>query len=154
MQDDPSELYEGGMPKSIEVILRNDLCDTAQPGDNCTFTGMLCVVPEIASMLRPGERTQITSRNMELDRGNSIGLEGVTGLKQTGVRDLNYKLVFMASYVRVENSQFKQDMDEEDGADTLEVEYSDEREIKKISKHFPLSTQEKISQIVENPNKY
>jgi DNA replication licensing factor MCM6 len=52
------------MPRSFEVILRNDLCDTAQPGDTCIFTGMLCVVPDISSMLKPGERTQVISRNI------------------------------------------------------------------------------------------
>ena len=45
VQDDPSELLEGGMPKSFDVVLRNELCDVAQPGDNCVFTGTLCVAP-------------------------------------------------------------------------------------------------------------
>ena len=45
VQDDPSETPEGGMPRSMEVILRNDICEAAQPGDSCTFTGMLCVIP-------------------------------------------------------------------------------------------------------------
>lgn len=105
VQDDPSELPEGGMPRSIEVILRNDLVDTAQPGDTCIFIGMLCVVPDISSMLKPGERTQVIMKNTE--RGNAIGMQGVTGLKQTGVRDLNYKLAFIACNVKVQNQQFK-----------------------------------------------
>lgn len=52
-------------------------------------------------MLSPGQKAQVDSRSHELDRGNSIGIEGVTGLKQTGVRDLNYKLVFIANNVQV-----------------------------------------------------
>ena len=76
---------------------------------------MLCVVPEIASLISPGQRVQLLNKTGQEDRGgNSIGLEGVTGLKQTGVRDLNYKLVFMVNYVKVENKQFKHEVDEED----------------------------------------
>ena len=47
-------------------------------------------------------------------RGNAIGMEGVTGLKQTGVRDLNYKLAFIACNVKVQNQQFKHEVDEEE----------------------------------------
>ena len=61
------------MPRSFEVILRNDLCDTAQPGDTCIFTGMLCVVPDLVSMLKPGERNQVISKNID-QKGNSIGM--------------------------------------------------------------------------------
>jgi hypothetical protein len=38
-------------------------------------------------------------------------MEGVTGLKQTGVRDLNYKLVFIAGNVKVQNQQFKHEIE-------------------------------------------
>lgn len=110
VQDDPSQLAEGGMPRSFEVILRNDLCDKAQPGDTCVFTGMLCVAPEISSLLKPGEKTQSIFKNTE-QKGNSIGLEGVTGLRETGVRDLNYKLVFLANNVKVQNQQFKHEVE-------------------------------------------
>lgn len=110
VQDDPSELPEGGMPRSFEVILRNDLVDVAQPGDTCVFTGMLCVVPDIASMLKPGEKAQVVQRSND-QKGNAIGLEGVTGLRQTGVRDLNYKLIFIAGNVKVQNQQFKHEID-------------------------------------------
>ena len=41
-------------------------------------------------------------------------MEGVNGLKETGVRDLNYRLVFIANNVRVQNQQFKHDVAEED----------------------------------------
>ena len=43
------------MPRSIDVIMRNDLVDSVKPGDLCSFLGYLAVVPDIASMTKPGE---------------------------------------------------------------------------------------------------
>lgn len=45
------------MPRSIDVILRNEIVDAAKPGDKCIFTGTLVVVPDIVSLLKPGEKT-------------------------------------------------------------------------------------------------
>ena len=44
------------MPRSMDVILRNEIVDTAKPGDRCIFTGTLVVVPDIVSLLKPGEK--------------------------------------------------------------------------------------------------
>lgn len=57
------------MPRSINIILRNYNVEKAQPGDMCKFVGYLCVVPEIVSMLKPGERTTLNTRNADT-RGN------------------------------------------------------------------------------------
>lgn len=59
------------MPRSINIVLRNHNAEKAQPGDMCKFVGYLCVVPDIASMLKPGERTVVSSRNMDT-RGNTM----------------------------------------------------------------------------------
>jgi len=60
------------------------------------------VLPEIASMLKPGERTQISTRSNET-RGLAQN-EGISGIK--GMRDLSYKLIFQAINIKVENNQF------------------------------------------------
>jgi len=44
------------MPRSTDVIVRNSMVDMAKPGDSCLITGTLIVVPEVATLLRPGER--------------------------------------------------------------------------------------------------
>jgi hypothetical protein len=36
----------------------------------------------------------------------------VTGLKQTGVKDLNYKLSFIAGNIKIQNQQFKHEVNE------------------------------------------
>lgn len=71
MQEDPNTIPPGGMPRSINIVLRNHNAEKAQPGDMCKFVGYLCVVPDIASMLKPGERTVVSSRNMDT-RGNMM----------------------------------------------------------------------------------
>ncbi len=54
-------------------------------------------------MLKPGERTQISTRSNDT-RGAMNDMEGVTGV--TGIRELNYKLIFVAINIIVENNQF------------------------------------------------
>lgn len=44
------------MPRSTDVILRDELVDSAKPGDRCIFTGTLVVVPDIVSLMKPGEK--------------------------------------------------------------------------------------------------
>lgn len=52
------------MPRSIDVIIRNDNTEKGQPGDICRFIGYLCVVPDIVSMLKPGERLSLSTRSI------------------------------------------------------------------------------------------
>ena len=92
------------MPRSIDVILRNEIVDTAKPGDRCIFTGTLVVVPDIVSLLKPGEKVQVTFKGDKSRRAETAG-DGVTGLKQLGVRDMSYKLVFMANSVHSSDSK-------------------------------------------------
>lgn len=133
VQEDPMVIPPGSMPRSLDVILHNEMVEKAQPGDICQFFGQMSVVPDIVSMIKPGDRTQVLTKNTET-RGNTVGMEGVTGLKQTGVRDLNYKLVFICSYVTVDNNQFSTDNEQgnDDEDNDLEEEvgvqgYTDEK---------------------------
>jgi len=49
-------LPSGAVPRSIDIILRNEQVEKAQPGDKVLLTGTLIVVPEVVSMYKPGER--------------------------------------------------------------------------------------------------
>ena len=42
----------------------------------------------------------------KMARSDQRQLDGVGGLKETGIRDLSYKLVFIASYVATSDSRF------------------------------------------------
>lgn len=84
---------------SVEVILRAEAVETAQAGDKCDFTGTLIVVPDVGSISLPGARAESSSRKP----GEGPESEGVRGLKNLGVRDLNYRLAFLACSVTQSN---------------------------------------------------
>lgn len=58
VQENSNEIPAGSMPRSIDVIVRNEQVDRAKPGDKCVFTGTLIVVPDIAQLRAPGERPE------------------------------------------------------------------------------------------------
>jgi len=94
IQETPEELPRGAVPRTFEIIVRGDAVEEAQPGDHAEFTGTLVVVPDVAAMMGPSA-VRDSRRNGPQDAGK----EGVTGLKELGVRDLNYRLAFLAYHV-------------------------------------------------------
>lgn len=46
----------GSLPRTIEVILRNDVVEHARAGDETNFTGTLLVVPDVAAISAPGDK--------------------------------------------------------------------------------------------------
>lgn len=42
----------------MEVILRNNIVESARAGDEMVFVGTLLVVPDVAAITAPGERVQ------------------------------------------------------------------------------------------------
>ena len=49
-QESTSDIPSGSMPRTLDVILRNDVVDKARAGDRCIFTGTLIVVPDISQV--------------------------------------------------------------------------------------------------------
>jgi len=97
IQETQAELPRGSIPRSVEVVLRAEAVETAQAGDRCDFTGTLIVVPDVGSMTTPGARAETSSK---VGKGaDGYNNEGVRGLKTLGVRDLTYKLAFLACTV-------------------------------------------------------
>lgn len=95
VQENPDEVPAGSLPRTIDVILRNDIVESVRPGDKAVFSGSLVVVPDVAALTAPGERLQ--TRLSGVDRSNPT--EGITNLRngpaRTGVRELTYKLAFI-----------------------------------------------------------
>ncbi|XP_032781435.2 LOW QUALITY PROTEIN: zygotic DNA replication licensing factor mcm6 [Daphnia magna] len=102
IQETQAELPRGCIPRSVEVILRAEAVETAQAGDKCDFTGTLIVVPDVGSISLPGARAESSARKP----GEGPESEGVRGLKNLGVRDLNYRLAFLACSVTQSNPMF------------------------------------------------
>ena len=63
----------GSLPRSMEVIVRNDAVERCRAGDTVLFVGTPIVVPDVAALTAPGERIQTRqgivrmclSRNMQ-----------------------------------------------------------------------------------------
>jgi len=95
------------MPRSIDIIMRGDIVDMAKPGDKSIFSGTLVVVPDIVQLMKPGEKHQSSKMDMaKMARSEMKPMDGVGGLKETGIRDLSYKMVFIASFVSTSDSRF------------------------------------------------
>jgi DNA replication licensing factor MCM6 len=107
VQEYSSDIPAGSMPRSIDVILRGEIVDIPKPGDKAVFTGKLVVVPDVLQMLKPGEK--ITSQNVDttrMKRNDAHSMDGVSGLRKIGVKDLTYKMVFISSSVSAGDTRF------------------------------------------------
>ncbi|KAI9513229.1 MCM-domain-containing protein [Russula earlei] len=103
IQENPSEIPTGSMPRSLDVILRSELVERAKAGDKCVFTGTFIVVPDVSQLGLPGGNNAELQREANRNGAKSasaIGGSGVTGLKSLGVRDLQYKTAFLACMVQ------------------------------------------------------
>ncbi|GAD98174.1 DNA replication licensing factor Mcm6, putative [Paecilomyces variotii No. 5] len=98
LQESSHEIPTGSMPRTMDVILRGEMVDRAKAGERCIFTGTLIVVPDVSQLGLPGVRPE-ASRDNGAFRGSEVGGGGVSGLKSLGVRDLTYRLAFLACMV-------------------------------------------------------
>ncbi|EEB91844.1 hypothetical protein MPER_09732, partial [Moniliophthora perniciosa FA553] len=94
IQENPSEIPTGSMPRSLDVILRSELVERAKAGDKFTFTGTFIVVPDVSQLGLPGGNQSQLQREANRGANGAAGgiAGGVTGLKSLGVRDLQYKM--------------------------------------------------------------
>uniref|UniRef100_A0A8C9LHM9 DNA replication licensing factor MCM6 n=1 Tax=Piliocolobus tephrosceles TaxID=591936 RepID=A0A8C9LHM9_9PRIM len=107
LQEIAQESPPGSMPRNMDVILRNDIVDTVHAGDRIIVTGCLIVVPEIPTLMKPGNIPRSVARQMLKKNENSLVSQGLTGIKGVGVRDLNHKLCIYACQIEKLNSSKK-----------------------------------------------
>ncbi|KAH6676589.1 MCM2/3/5 family-domain-containing protein [Halenospora varia] len=100
VQENSSEIPTGSMPRTLDVILRGEIVERAKAGEKCIFTGALIVVPDVSQLGLPGVRPMAVRDN----QNRSGDASGVTGLKALGVRDLTYRLAFLACMVTPDTS--------------------------------------------------
>lgn len=60
----------------------------------------MVVIPDILALSAPGERSEVSRQASQRSNG-AAGHEGVRGLRALGVRDLSYRLAFIANSVQV-----------------------------------------------------
>lgn len=106
----------GCIPRSLEVILRAECVEKTQAGDRCEFIGTLIVVPDVSKLSSLGIENwlvlkkfnqifklkllnQATRAETSARVNGSDDNEGVSGLKALGIRELTYKMAFLAFHV-------------------------------------------------------
>lgn len=95
VQESENEVPAGAMPRSIDIIVRDEITERCKPGDKVLITGSLIVVPDVPSLMSPTElKTQVRRTLQTRSDAAYGGGEGVRGLKGLGNRDLTYKLAF------------------------------------------------------------
>ncbi|KAJ1527696.1 hypothetical protein ONE63_007655 [Megalurothrips usitatus] len=139
IQETQAELPRGTIPRSVEIILRAEIVETVQAGDRYDFTGTLIVVPDVGVLANPGTRAEMSSRH----KGGESQPEGVRGLKSLGVRELNYRMAFLACSVAATSSRFG-------GIDQLGEEMSAEM----MKKHMSDAEWDKIYEMSRDRNLY
>ncbi|XP_015868195.2 DNA replication licensing factor MCM6 [Ziziphus jujuba] len=120
MQETSNEIPPGSLPRSLDIVLRHEIVEKARAGDTVIFTGTVVVVPDIMALASPGERAECR-RGASQGKNAMLGQEGVRGLKALGVRDLSYRLAFIANSVQISDGRRdndirnrKKDADDED----------------------------------------
>uniref|UniRef100_A0A673AWI3 DNA replication licensing factor MCM6 n=1 Tax=Sphaeramia orbicularis TaxID=375764 RepID=A0A673AWI3_9TELE len=131
IQETQAELPRGSIPRSLEIILRAEAVETAQAGDRCDFTGTLIVVPDVSQLSTPGVRAETSTRVAGGPQG--FEAEGLRGLKALGVRELSYRLAFLACNVAPTNPRFggKELREEEQTAESIKSQMT-EKEWEKV----------------------
>ncbi|KAG2689409.1 hypothetical protein I3760_09G137700 [Carya illinoinensis] len=102
MQETSKEIPAGSLPRSLDVILRHEIVEQARAGDTVIFTGTVVVIPDILALASPGERAECR-REAPQRKDSAVGNGGVRGLRALGVRDLSYRLAFIANSVQAED---------------------------------------------------
>ncbi|ETI23345.1 hypothetical protein G647_05146 [Cladophialophora carrionii CBS 160.54] len=97
IQENSSEIPTGSMPRTMDVILRGEQVERTKPGEKCIFTGTMIVVPDVSQLGIPGVKPEASKDNRNF-RGADAGGAGVSGLKALGVRDLTYRMAFLACF--------------------------------------------------------
>ncbi|XP_018532961.1 DNA replication licensing factor MCM6 [Lates calcarifer] len=131
IQETQAELPRGSIPRSLEIVLRAEAVETAQAGDRCDFTGTLIVVPDVSQLSTPGVRAETSTRVAGGPQG--FENEGLRGLKALGVRELSYRLAFLACNVAPTNPRFggKELREEEQTAESIKSQMT-EKEWEKV----------------------
>ena len=103
IQENPTEIPAGAMPRTFDAIVNHNMCDRVKPGDRVIINGTLIPQPAALALMKLGDHHQAVRELPPTERKNlKLGnLDGVTGLKQLGVRELNYKFIFKGESINL-----------------------------------------------------
>ncbi len=98
IQENADEIPAGSMPRCIDVIVRNEIVEIAKAGDKIVLTGTVCVLPDTSGLARAGESAIATKSG---GRSNDNTGDGIQGLKRLGVKEMTYKMLFVACSIQL-----------------------------------------------------
>ena len=99
VQENSDDIPPGSMPRSMDVIVRNEMVERAKAGDKCVFVGSLVVIPDGSALARSGEAPRAMRGGQGPSDAATGGGGGIGGLKALGVRELTYRTCFVATCV-------------------------------------------------------
>ena len=100
VQESSSQIPPGSMPRSMDVILRNEMVERCKAGDKVVFTGSLVVLPDGSALARAGDSaTSSKTPGYKPSDAASGGGGGIRGLSALGVKELTYRTCFVANSV-------------------------------------------------------
>ena len=162
LQESSHEIPTGSMPRTMDIILRGEMVDRVKAGERCVFTGTLIVVPDISQLGLPGVRPEATRDDSF--RSAEVGGGGVSGLKALGVRDLTYRLAFLACMVTPDSTTPGQQTNQHLSGEshnilaslnqTQEPEDDDEKAQESLLQSFTPSEVEELKRIVNSEYVY
>jgi DNA replication licensing factor MCM6 len=97
VQENSDQIPPGSMPRSMDIILRNEMVEKCKAGDKSIFVGSLVVIPDGSALARAGEAP--TSAKIRPSDAATGGGGGVQGFAALGVRELTYRTCFVATSV-------------------------------------------------------
>ncbi|EFA74963.1 MCM family protein [Heterostelium album PN500] len=102
IQENSNDIPSGSMPRSLDIVLRGDAVESARAGDKVVFYGTPMVIPDVSRMNIGQNSTLIkgipNTTNDSASKSEDFG--GVSGIKDLGVREMSYKVCFLANCVR------------------------------------------------------
>ena len=150
VQENSHEIPAGSVPRSIDVIVRHEMCEKPKPGDTCVFTGTLIAVPDVAQLMMAGRHLNSQKALREATKGSKdsgVGGQGVAGLKALGCREMSFKLIFIA--VSVSTSKDKYAHYYEEGIASDDVPLSDT-----IAKMLSPAEREQMLEMIDSKTNY
>jgi DNA replication licensing factor MCM6 len=70
IQENSNEIPPGSVPRSLDVIVRHEMCERAKPGDQCVFTGYLIAAPDVSQFLVSGKHASLAKSFKDKGRQN------------------------------------------------------------------------------------
>lgn len=143
LQENENEVPAGSMPQTMDVIVRDEGTERCKAGDKVQITGSLIVVPDVPTLMSPGElkATVRRSLNTRSDPSYAAG-EGVRGLKSVGNRDLTYKLAFYGTYIDEDSDWASRGSDEKSenirSEEKMYLSQVDKERFEQISEHVSM----------------